>query len=474
VGAGPVSARVLVAGLGPAGPDLVTEATRAAIAEHPHRYLRTERHPAASLAGTATSFDRLYEHADALEQVYEGIVEELVAAARLHGTVLYLVPGSPAVAERTVELLRADGRVLVEVLAALSFLDLAWARLGVDPVATGVRVVDGHRFAVEAAGERGPLLVAQCDSPGVLSDVKLALDEVPGAPLGGHPVTVLARLGLPDESITTVPWAELDRVVAPDHLTTLWIPTLAAPVAAEVQRFAELVATLRQECPWDREQTHRSLTRHLLEETYEVLEAIGGLDEEAGEGYEHLEEELGDLLFQVVFHATLATEAGQFTLADVAGTVHDKLRLRHPHVFADVEVAGAGDVARNWEQIKKAEKGRDSVFEGIPAHLPALLYALKVQKKAAGLADAGLDVPVAPGLDDAVGAAREALAGPSDERGDAEVVGQLLLAAVDLARGRGVDPEAALRAAATRVRDVAGAVEAAAGAPETSASSTTE
>ncbi len=141
---------------------------------------------------------------------------------------------------------------------------------------------------------------------------------------------VLSRLGLPDESVRTVAWDDLDREVEPDHLTSVFIPVLAAPVAGEVARFAELVRTLRERCPWDREQTHASLTRHLLEETYEVLEAIGALDVEAGEGFEHLEEELGDLLFQVVFHATLAAEEGHFTLADVARGIHDKLVHRHP------------------------------------------------------------------------------------------------------------------------------------------------
>ena len=132
----------------------------------------------------------------------------------------------------------------------------------------------------------------------MLSEIKLAVED-------GPDVTVLQRLGLPDEAVTTVAWAELDRAVEPDHLTCLWIPTLAEPVAAELVRFAELVRTLRARCPWDRQQTHRSLTRHLLEETYEVLEAIDELD--AGPaGYDHLEEELGDLLFQVAFHATLA------------------------------------------------------------------------------------------------------------------------------------------------------------------------
>jgi tetrapyrrole methylase family protein/MazG family protein len=239
----------------------------------------------------------------------------------------------------------------------------------------------------------------------------------------------------------------------------VWVPRLAAPIAGEVQRFAELVATLRAECPWDREQTHESLRRHLLEEAYEVLEAIDGVDPETGEGYEHLEEELGDLLFQVLFHATLAAEAGRFTLADVATTVHDKLRARHPHVFGDATAGSAEEAAADWEQAKKAEKGRDSVFDGIPEALPSLLYALKVQKKAASLAGGSLDVarggealdvgsgemPSVPDLDDAVD---RASASPTPE-----ALGDLLLAVVDLARRAGVDPETTLRSAAVSWRD---------------------
>src|SRR5204863_5350897 len=142
-----------------------------------------------------------------------------------------------------------------DVVPALSFLDLAWTRLGVDPVASGARIVDGHRFAVEAAGVAGPLLVAQCDTVAVLSDVKLALD------LDGPPVVVLQRLGAPDEAIFTVERSELDRAVRPDHLTSLWLPDAAPSVASEVARFDELVHILRERCPWDREQTHHSLTR---------------------------------------------------------------------------------------------------------------------------------------------------------------------------------------------------------------------
>ncbi len=419
-----------MAGLGPAGPELFTAATTAAVAAISRRWLRTARHPSAWAIDGAGSFDGLYDRATSLDDVYTGIVDALVAEAEVHGEVLYLVPGSPAVAERSVALLVADGRVDAEVLPALSFLDLAWDRLGIDPLASGVRLVDGQRFAVEAAGERGPLLVAQCDTRGVLSDIKLAVDAGPEQ----CEVVVLHHLGLSDETVRSVPWDELDRVVEPDHLTSVWVPELAAPVAVELVRFVELVRTLRERCPWDQEQTHQSLTRHLLEETYEVLEAVENLDAAGAAGFVHLEEELGDLLFQVVFHATLAAEEGQFTLADVAGTVHDKLVGRHPHVFGSVEADTAGAVMRNWEQIKKAEKGRASLMDGIAGDLPSLLYAHKVQRKAASV---GLETAVA---DEAVLA--RPLAGSAPTHAE---VGQLLFAVVGLARNAGVDPEAALR-----------------------------
>ncbi|CAA9245822.1 MAG: Nucleoside triphosphate pyrophosphohydrolase MazG [uncultured Acidimicrobiales bacterium] len=441
--------RVTVVGLGPGGPDLVTAGTVAAIEATPVRFLRTSRHPSASVVVGATSFDDLYDRSETFADVYRAIADRLAEAAAVSGHVLYAVPGNPRVLERSVELLLADERLEVEVLPALSFLDLAWVRLGVDPLDAGVRLVDGHRFVVEAAGERGPLLVGHCHNRRVLSDIKLAVDGD-----GTDRVLVLQRLGLPDEAVTEVAWADLDRSVEPDHLTSLYIPHLAAPVAGEVVRFTELVRTLRERCPWDREQTHQSLTRHLLEESYEVLDAIAGLggapgtDDDDGAGYEHLEEELGDLLFQVVFHATLATEAGQFTLADVARTVHDKLVVRHPHVFGDADAADAAAVMATWEERKRAEKGRDSVFDGIPAALPALSLAYKVQRKASSL---GVEAEGGGPLDLA------ALSG-------ADEVGTALYAVVAAARRLDVDPEAALRAAAARATAAARAVEAAGGA----------
>jgi tetrapyrrole methylase family protein/MazG family protein len=425
--------RVVVCGLGPAGPDLVTPAVTDAIGRIAHRFVRTTRHPAAPVMGEAASFDGLYERAAGIDDVYARIVDTLADEAARHGEVLYAVPGSPVVAERTVELLVADDRVDVELLPALSFVDLAWVRLGIDPVERGVRLVDGHRFAGEAAGERGPLLVGQCDTVDVLSEIKLAIGDVMDGDAPEPTVVVLQRLGLPDEAIADVPWHELDRAVTPDHLTSVYVPAMAAPIAGEVAAFADVVRRLRADCPWDRQQTHHTLRRHLLEEAYEVLEAIDHLDVDAGEGFDALEEELGDLLFQVVFHATLAAEEGRFTLADVARGISTKLIARHPHVFAGVEVSGTDELAARWEQQKKDEKGRASVMDGIPAALPALLYASKVQRKAESQ---GVDW-------------RDLLA---DDASLGEA-GRLLLDAVDTVRRSGDDAESELRIAAEHVRD---------------------
>jgi tetrapyrrole methylase family protein/MazG family protein len=356
--------------------------------------------------------------------------------------------------------------VTVVVHPALSFLDVAFTRLGVDPVAGGVRIVDAESFASSAAGERGPLLVAQCWSPSLLSEIKLSVDPQPGAQ-----VTVLYHLGLDDERVWDVGWDDLDRAFEPDHLTSLWIGTLAAPVATELMRLDELVRTLRERCPWDREQTHGSLARHLLEESYEVLEAIdnlaaidANLDDGVGVGdgrvtpgaeeqaVAHLEEELGDLLFQVYFHAALAAESGRFTLADVARGVHDKLVSRHPHVFGDLTGASKDQIASNWETLKKAEKNRTTITEGIPAAMPALALMAKLQRKGVAL---GMELPGrADEAADLVEAAAR-LAGSATADGDAGAeaeIGDLLFSLVNLARAMGVDPESALRVRAAAFR----------------------
>ena len=270
-------------------------------------------------------------------------------------------------------------------------------------------------------------------------------------------MVILHALGTADEQVIDTTWSEIDRTIEADHLTSLWIPSFGVPVADGYVRFHQLARTLREHCPWDIEQTHHSLIPYLVEETYEVVDAIQRLDADDPSSDEALIEELGDLLYQIEFHATIAEQQGRFTIADVTRGVHDKLVRRHPHVFPDaagntVEVDGTVAVLANWDAIKQAEKGRTSVFDGIPPALPALALAHKVQRKAAKL---GFDWP------DVHGAVPK-IAEETDEvlaavtTGDADQVaaelGDLLFAVVNVARHLDVDPEAALRAATTKFR----------------------
>ncbi len=434
---------ITVCGLGPGGAGHLTEATAEVLAGPHPVFLRTARHPGADRFASATSFDEVYEHGDSFDEIYRTIAESVVEAASAEGHAVYAVPGSPLILERSVRrLVEADG-VEVTLLPAVSFLDEVWARLRVDPVDDGVRLVDGLRFATDAADQRGPLLVAHVHSSWVLSDIKLALDVGPE-----QTVTVLQRLGTQDERIFDVEWPDLDRVVEADHLTSLYIPELVAPVGGELAASVEMMHRLRQQCPWDREQSHASLRKYLLEEACEVLDALdeiaavttgtgeGQADEEVMAAFGELEEELGDLWFQILFHAELAAEAGQFTIADVARSLTDKMVRRHPHVYGGPEAID-GSTAANWEALKQEEKGRGSVLDGIPRSLPALALAEKIMKKADGSGSPAMfaERPEADGGPDSM---------------TAERVGATLLEVVERARRNGISAELALREAVKR------------------------
>jgi tetrapyrrole methylase family protein/MazG family protein len=221
------------------------------------------------------------------------------------------------------------------------------------------------------------------------------------------------------------------------------VPEGPVPSSREGRRLLDLVRVMARlrgpgGCPWDAEQTHRTLARHLLEETHELLEAIDADDDDA------IREELGDVLLQVVFHAQMAADEGRWDIDDVAEGLVRKLIHRHPHVFGEVEVAGADEVLVNWEKLKAEEAGeRPAVDDDIPVSLPSLASAAKVQRRAAGWGFEWRSV------DGAVGALREEVDELAATTGDAEhaeeEVGDVLFATVALARKLGVDAESALR-----------------------------
>lgn len=452
-----MSPSVTIVGLGPGPANTVTQATLDAIDAIPVQFIRTRKHPTSSLLPSAKAFDDLYERFDTFDEVYAEITEQLVAAAIEHGEVLYAVPGSPLVLEDSVTQLAHDSRITVQILPAMSFLDLAWAAIGIDPVNVGVRLIDGHRFATEAAGERGPLLVAQVHSDWVLSSIKLAHETSSG----DEPVVLLYHLGMADQRVEHTTWQYLDQTVGADHLTSLYIPRLASPIAGEMADLHKLARTLRDQCPWDREQTHDSLIKYLLEETYEVVDALNALETDDLATDEALIEELGDLLYQIEFHAAIAEQEGRFSMSDIARAIHSKLVRRHPHVFGEVVVNNSDEVVTTWNAVKKVERqtksldnsGRISAFEGVATSSPSLILATNLQKRAA---EVGFDWPNAEGAYAKIIEETAELRAAIDAGEDTEIIrmelGDLLFSVVNLSRHIGHDAELALRNAANKFR----------------------
>jgi tetrapyrrole methylase family protein / MazG family protein len=447
---------VRVVGLGPSTAEHITERTARLIREAATVRFRTVVHPSALTFGTVVSYDEFYERANSFEELYAEIADDLARLARESPDreVLYVVPGSPVVAERTVELLRERDDVSVVTEPAVSVIDVACAALGRDPMNVGLRIVDALA-SVENLRGPGPILLLQTYSPDILASVA---DRLPTSTA----VSILHHLGLEDEEIVTCRADELTNFRSVDHLTSLWVEELRDAGEA-MSDLLDMMTRLRAECPWDQEQTHATLTRYLIEEAYEALDALeafadGSKDGVADESLvRHAEEELGDLLLQVVFHAELASEAGNFDFASIADAVRQKNIYRHPHVFGGVKVANAEEVATRWEILKKNEKGRESVTDGIAWQLPSLTLYAKLLRKASSL-----DMNTETG-ESARRRALEALAALDFDRegaGDADSTsdvslswGDALSALVVAARYSGVDLEGVLRERALMLRD---------------------
>lgn len=315
--------RITVVGLGPAGSELLTAETAALFQSGTAVWLRTSRHPAAADIDAAGSFDHLYETLNSFEDVYSTIVETLIELAQQDGHVIYAVPGSPVVAERTVELLRAaepvtNSTVDLNVRPALAFTELCWTALGIDPMAEAATIIDAFELSVHGTGRLGPLLVTQVHSAEVLSEMIDVLDDV--APPA---VTVLARLGSADALVQEVPWAELRTAVDPDHLTSLWIPRFGAPLASALVQLDEDLRNIVANS--DRAAfSLESVCAGLPQATDSVANAISLYLADDHDAQFDLEDGLADLLVLVMLHVRLSAEAGIFTLDDLADTAQKK------------------------------------------------------------------------------------------------------------------------------------------------------
>ncbi|HSJ71358.1 MAG TPA: nucleoside triphosphate pyrophosphohydrolase [Acidimicrobiia bacterium] len=445
---------IVVVGLGPSGLDRIDPVARSIVSD-PARavILRTGQHPAAeelSATRVVVTCDDLYEAHDAFDDVYAAIVDRVVEAAG-HGDVAYAVPGSPSVGERTVPMVVAAAHatgIEVSVVSAPSFLDMAYVAVGIDPITHGAQILDARELP-DPLPLHVPTFITQVDSPLRAGEVAISLGRVLE---GDAQVVVLDRLGDEDEVVAPMALEDLARY-RPGSRTTVYV----ARTDVGLLGLVATNRTLRRECPWDREQTHHTLLSHLIEEAYEAADAIGRLPVGAPVGdvdfgtYAEVEDELGDLLLQVVLHATLASEAGAFDVDEVAEGIRRKLVRRHPHVFGDVQADSARDVLDNWEAIKQGEKGRDSLMDDVPIGMPAVARAMKVQMRAASVHfDWDAPGPVVEVLRSEIDELEAAI---GDRQRVSDELGDVLFTAVNLARHLDVDPESALRGSVDRFMD---------------------
>ena len=443
---------VIIVGLGPGDREYWTLEADQILSTATEVYLRTVHHPStAAIVARTHSFDSWYEANGDLETTHHRIAAEIVGLGQRPAGVIYAVPGHPAIGQATVsriQTLAATSKLPVRMVAGLSPIEPALTALGIDrssqlQIAEAAEIAANHHPALEP--DR-PALITMLHGRPLAARIKRTLLNAYSDKLV---VTLIQAAGTDLARTSSCQLGSLDgQIQLNDQLTMLYLP--ADISQGGFSTLQETIAHLRAPhgCPWDREQTHQTLRPFLIEETYEVLEALDSEDPAA------LAEELGDLLLQVVLHTQIAIDTGEFKMGEVIDHINRKLRRRHPHVFGEVVVNGVSEVTTNWEAIKQAEKAakgqsgeRPSTLDGIPAALPALAQALAVSNRAVRV---GFEWPDIEGIMDKIIEEAREISEAADPRQLEAEIGDLLFSVVNLARWQQVDPESALRATNAR------------------------
>ncbi|HEY8892685.1 MAG TPA: nucleoside triphosphate pyrophosphohydrolase [Clostridium sp.] len=437
---------IKIVGLGPGSIESLTIGTLEILKNGKKIYLRTEKHPTVdylkSLCIQFETYDDRYEEYNNFDDVYRAIAEDLIKKHEIYGDIIYGVPGHPLVAETSVKLLInlcEKEKIDIEILPAVSFIDAVIQSLKLDPI-EGLKIIDAFDMKNQILDKRVGLLITQVYSISIASDVKLALLEYYKEDMEIYFVRAAGIKGL--ESTRKIKLYELDRQKDIDYLTSIYIPK-DLEATKDFHDLIGVMNTLRVEngCAWDREQTHESLKKYLIEECYEVLEAIDQKDED------NIIEELGDVLLQVVFHAQIGKEDGYFNINDVIKGITNKMISRHPHIFKVLENKNSKEVLESWENIKIKEKGFNSytdTLNHVPKNLPGLMRAEKVQQKASKV---GFDWDsVEPAMEKVLEELREVkdVYKGNNRAKILEEVGDLVFSTVNVARLLDIDPEFAV------------------------------
>jgi tetrapyrrole methylase family protein/MazG family protein len=438
---------ITVVGLGAGDFNQITMGTYQLLKDAETLYLRTKDHPVIRNLEkeriSFASFDELYEQHESFQEVYDSIVAFLIEKA-CSQNIVYAVPGHPLVAEQTVQMLlerQDESGVNVVIKGGQSFIDPILTTLRIDPI-EGLQLLDGTSLRKEELQLEQHIIIAQVYDSFVASEIKLTLMErYPD----DYQVVIVTAAGSSEERIQSVKLLELDRIVGLNNLTAVYVPPVQDETFLEREFYTlrKVIQILRgpDGCPWDQKQTHHSLKKYLIEETYEVLEAIDEEDDE------HLVEELGDVLLQVLLHAQIGEDEGYFTIDDIIGVLTRKMIRRHPHVFGESKLDTAEEVKQSWDEIKKEERDNaqpDSLLTGVTKGLPSLYRAYEYQKKAAKVGFDWDEVePIWEKVREELKEFQQALKTDNDKEIEGEF-GDILFALVNLARYYKIDPEQAL------------------------------
>jgi len=446
--------KIIIGGMGTSSIEHITLKTQKAILGAQKIYMRTSMHKSAkdiiSMRSDAVSFDYIYENSQNFEQVYEKISDLLIEQA-YENDVLYLVPGSAVFAEKSVQLTlkkAADKDIKTEILPSVSFLDSIFSSMKAD-AAHNVKILNALELKTDDFDKNSVIIICQIYDNFTASEVKIKMMDYYDE---NKTVYIIQNAGEEDCSVIKTELFNLDRCFEFDHMSSLYIPADEGINLRDMRSLKEIMDKLRSKdgCSWDKQQTHESLKPYIIEECYEVIDAIEKQDKNM------LCEELGDVLLQIYLHAKIAEEEKIFDIRDVYEAIIKKMLNRHPHVFESKKNYTAEKVEKEWEAIKLKEKGYKNISESIskmPKHLPALIYASRVQDKAK---KSGFDFEnkeqIYEKLREETGEFIEAV---KSEQTDyiKEELGDILFSLVNISRFVNVDSEDALKAATKKFID---------------------
>lgn len=437
--------KIYIIGLGPGSIDALSLGAIEKIHDKNKNLLRTDKHPTVEYFRQKeiefSSYDHVYETEEAFEIVYEKIVDDLIKMSQGEEAINYFVPGNPMVAENTVKLL-LQRDIETEIVPGMSFIEPMLQVVNRDPI-DGLKIIDGAEFNDLMIDINVDTIITQVYNKRILSNVKLKLSEIYS---DEYKVWLIQSAGIEDrEKVHNIPIYTLDRIENVDSLTSIYIEKIEN--GKKVFDFNDLMGIIRilrgeDGCPWDLEQTHKSMRGCLLEEAYEVVDAIDRED------IDNLKEELGDLFLQVLFHCDIAYDEGEFYPIEVTSEIVNKLIYRHPHVFSEKKLENSQEVVYNWNELKDSQRGFKSFSEKLKSipKLPALMRSKKIQEKASEIGFDWEDIKdplnkVMEEYEEVVQAMEEFGGGDSKVE---EELGDLLFAVVNLSRFLDVDPELAL------------------------------